>query len=115
MIKSRLRMRRTPVTITVKNKSRSGVQYSEGNAYTGLVATHEQPDAYETLGDAGAPVLVTDVFWFEAAAGASLPVITEAHVLVDGSGTRYEVIMAQDQGGNGSRLKVATKRLRGAT
>lgn len=115
MIKSRLRLRRTPVTITVKSKSRSGAVYSESSAYTNLSATHEQPDAQEQLNDTGMVVVVTDVFWFEAAAGASLPVITEAHVLVDGSGTRYEVIMAQDQGGNGSRLKVATKRLRGAT
>lgn len=116
MIKSRLRVRRPTMTVSVKQKSgpTSG-QYSETTPLTGLTATHSQPDAKELVNDAGQVVTVTDVFYFEPAAGASLPAITEQHVIVDSSNVRYEVIMVQNAGGGGNRLKVLTQRLRGSS
>jgi hypothetical protein len=110
-IASRLRQRRQPITITVKVKALAGGQHSESNALTGLTATREQVDAVEVATAGGAFVPVTDVFWFEESSG-SLPAIEEKHVLVDGSSVRYEVIQVADQGGEGNRLKVMTKRLR---
>jgi hypothetical protein len=114
MVKSRLQSRRTAVTVAVKVKTLASGQYSEANV-SGLgsvAATQEQRDAFEFTSDGGTIVTVTDVFWFEAAAGASLPAIEESHVLVDGSSVRYEVVNVQDQGGEGDRLRVMTRRLR---
>lgn len=114
MIASRLRQRRQTLTITVKVKAlpASG-QHSESNALTGLTATREQIGAEEVATVGGAIVPVTDVFWFEKSKSSdSLPAIEEEHVLVDSDSVRYEVIQVADQGGEGNRLKVMTKRLR---
>lgn len=114
MIKSRLRLRRETKTVSVKVKTKTAGQakHTESNAYTSLVATHEPRQAEEMATDSGALVVVTDVFWFEAAAGESLPAIEEKHVLVDAASVRYEVVSVADQGGGGDRLKVMTRRLR---
>jgi len=114
VIKSRLQERRTQLTITVKVKTLSSGQYSEAtvSGMSALTATREQRDAFEITDDAGTQVLVSDVFWFEAIAGASLPAIEEQHVLIDASSVRYEVLSVADQGGDGDRLRVMTKRLR---
>lgn len=111
MITSRLRQRRPTKTITVKQKTFAGGQHTESNLLTGLTATYEQIAAFEVVGDGGAVVIVTDVFWFEPASG-SLPAIEEKHVLVDGSGNRYEVVAVSNQAGGGNRLKVITRSLR---
>lgn len=110
-IDSRLRRRRVKVIVAVKLKTLTAGQNVESNLYTGLVATHEQPDASEMFTDAGALVVVTDVFWFEAI-GWALPAITEKHTIVDASNNRYEVVMVQNQAGEGNRLKVMTRALR---
>lgn len=111
MIRSRLRSRRNTKTVDVINKTLSG-GYAESNAYTGLTATYEQRDAFELITEAGGVIKVTDVFWFEPATpGASLPTITEAQLLYDGS-TRYEIIQVQTQGGGNSRMRVMTRRMR---
>lgn len=112
MVKSRLRLRRSTKTINVKVKTLSGGKYTESNAYSGLTATWEPAEVDEVYGDAGQLALATDVFWFEAAAGASLPAIEEKHVLVDAASVSYEVISVTDQGGGGSRLKVVTRRMK---
>lgn len=112
MIKSRLRLRRSTRTIAVKAKTLASGKYTESNALTGLVATWEPAEVDESYGDAGQLALATDVFWFEAAAGSSLPAIEEKHVLVDAASVRYEVISVTDQGGGGSRLKVITRRVK---
>ncbi len=114
MIKSRLQSRRTTVTVAVKVKTRANSQYSEANVsgLSAVTCTKEPRDAFEFTSDGGAIVTVTDVFWFEAVAGASLPAIEEKHVLVDGSSVRYEVVNVADQGGEDDRLRVMTRRLR---
>ena len=99
------------MTVSVKLKTLTSGQNIESNAYTGLIATHEQPDASEFYTDAGALVTVTDVFWF-APSGGVFPAITEKHVIMDASNNRYEVMMVQNQGGEGNRLKVMTRALR---
>lgn len=111
MIGSRLRERRLQLTVSVKLKTLTSGQMVESSAFTGLIATHEQPDANEFVTDAGAVVVVTDVFWFEPVAGV-LPAITEKHVIVDASSNRYEVVMVQNQAGEGNRIKVMTRALR---
>lgn len=103
-------MRRATMTVSVKRKTLTSGQNVESNLYTGLIATHEQPDATEMFTDAGALVIVTDVFWFERVADV-LPAITEKHVVVDASSNRYEVVMVQNQGGEGNRLKVTTRNI----
>jgi hypothetical protein len=113
MIKSRLRSRRVPVSVAVYTKALSPT-YAETvvTGMSSLSATHEQRDAIETAADTGAVIVITDVFWFEPEVGSTtLPAITEAHLLKVGS-TRYEVIQVADQGGNGNRLRVTTRRLR---
>jgi len=111
MIASRLRERRVQLGVSVKLKTLTAGQHVESNLATGLIATHEQPDASEMFTDAGALVIVTDVFWLERVNG-TLPAITEKHVIVDASSNRYEVVMVQNQGGEGNRLKVMTRALR---
>lgn len=111
MIGSRLRERRRQLTVSVKLKTLTAGQNVESSLYTGLTATHEQPDAFEAFTDGGALVVVTDVFWFAPVSG-SLPAITEKHVIIDASSNRYEVVMVQDQAGEGDRLKVTTRALR---
>lgn len=117
---SRLRRRRNTLTVAVKLKSLSGGQHSEANV-TGLEAltatrsqgsTGSQSSARETVTETGAIVIVTDIFFFEQLSTGALPAITEKHVLVDGSGVRYEVLSVSDQGGEGNRLRVMTRRLR---
>jgi hypothetical protein len=114
MIKSRLQSRRVAVTVAVKVKTLTSGQYSEANVsgLSSVTATKEPRDAFEFTSDGGTIVTVTDVFWFEAVAGASLPAIEEKHVLVDSSSIRYEVVNVSDQGGEGDRLRVMTRRLR---
>jgi len=112
MIKSRLRDRREKLTITVKEKTLANGQHTASDFLTGLTATREQDFASEQYTVAGALVPVTDIFWFEALAGASLPAIEEKHVLVDGSSIRYEVLQVTAMGGEQDRLRVVTKRLR---
>ncbi|GIK36564.1 MAG: hypothetical protein BroJett011_03970 [Chloroflexota bacterium] len=112
MVKSRLRQRRPQLAVTVKQKSGpTAGKWTESNLYTNLSATHEQPEAAEAFGESGVVAVATDVFWFEAAPGSSLPAIAEQHVLVVGS-TRYEVVNAEDQAGMGQRLRVVTKRVK---
>lgn len=116
MIKSRLRLRRNTVTVAVKVKSLTAgaAPYTEANVagLSAVTCTREETDAFEVESDAGMIVTVTDVFWFEALAGASLPVIDERHVLVDTSSVRYEVLQIIAQGGEQDRLMVRTRRLR---
>jgi len=110
MIGSRLRNRRNTRTVDIITKSLS--PYAETNAYTGLTATYEQRDAFELMTEAGAVIMVTDIFWLAPATpGASLPTITEGQVIYDGS-TRYEIIQVQEQGGGGQRLRAMTRRMR---
>lgn len=99
------------MTCSVKLKTLTAGQNVETSLTTGLIATHEQPDASELFTDAGALVVVTDVFWFEPVSG-TLPAITEKHTVIDASNNRYEVVMVQNQGGEGNRLKVMTRALR---
>ena len=108
MIGSRIHERRVQMTVTVKLKTLTAGQNVESNLATGLIATHSQPDAAELFTDAGALVVVTDVFWFEPVSG-TLPAITEKHVILDASNNRYDVVMVQNQGGEGNRLKVLTR------
>ncbi len=114
MIKSRLQMRLNTVTVAVKVKTRTNSQYAEANVsgLSSVAATKEPRDAFEFTSDGGTIVTVTDVFWFEALAGSSLPAIEEKHVLVDGSNVRYEVVNVADLAGEGDRLRVMTRRLR---
>ena len=114
MIKSRLRQRRKTKTVAVKVKTLASGQYSETtvSGMANLVATHEEREAQEIDGDGGALVVVTDVFWFEVAAGETLPAIEEKYVLVDSDSQRYEVMQVIDQGGMDDRLRVMTRRLR---
>lgn len=111
MIASRLRDRRVQMTVSVKLKTLTAGQHVESNLASGLIATHEQPNAFEIISEAGMIVPVTDVFWFEPVSG-TLPAITEKHVVVDASSNRYEVVMVQRQAGEANRLKVMTKALR---
>lgn len=111
MIGSRIHERRVQMTCSVKLKTLTAGQNVETNLTTGLIATREQPDASELFTDAGALVVVTDVFWFEPVSG-TLPAITEKHTVIDASNNRYEVVMVQNQGGEGNRLKVMTRALR---
>ena len=114
MIKSRLAQRRITKTITVKVKTLASGQYTEAtvSGMAALVAQREQAEATEYMTDAGAMVDVTDVFWFEVAAGVTLPAIEEKHVLIDGDSVRYEAVSVTDQGGEGEVLKVMVRRLR---
>lgn len=114
MIKSRLRLRRVTKTIDVKVKTQASGQYTEASVsgLSSLTATHEQRNAFEATTDAGAVVIVTDVFWFEQLSSGSLPAIEEKHVLVDGDSQRYEVLTVQDQGGMGDRLMVMCRRIK---
>jgi hypothetical protein len=112
MVKSRLQARRKAKTIIVKSKALASGQYSETNLLTGLSASREPGNAEEVITGGGAIVNVSDTFWFEAEAGESLPAIEEKHVLVDEDDIRYEVVSVTDQGGEGDRLKVMTRRLR---
>jgi len=106
---SRLRRNRKQHTVNVITKTMSG-GYSESNAYTGLTATHEQRDAFELMTDTGAVIMVTDVFWFAKTSG-TLPTITEEHAIEVGT-VRYEIFQVADQGGQGNRLRVMTRRAR---
>ena len=112
MIKSRLRVRRVTKTITVKQKAFASGQHSESNLETGLTATYEPVASFEIVGDGGAVIVVTDVFWFEQKSDGTLPAIEEQHVLVDASSNRYEVVAVTNQAGGGNRLKVMTRSLR---
>lgn len=113
MLKSRLRLIRPGLTVTVKAKSGPVAgRYNESDLYADLTASHEQPGPAETYAESGAVVIATDVFWFEPLTSGGLPAIAEQHVLVDAAGTRYEVVSAEDQGGAGSRLRVVTRRMK---
>jgi hypothetical protein len=58
-------------------------------------------------------VPVLDVFWFERVVSTGLlPAIEEKNVLKDSGNVRYEAIEVSDEGGQGNRLKVITRRLR---
>jgi hypothetical protein len=111
MIASRLRERRAQITVSIKAKTLTSGQYVENSLAIGLIATHTQPNAFEVISEAGIVALVTDIFWFAQIDG-SLPAITEKHVIVDASGNRYEIMMVQNQGGEGNRLKVMTRSIR---
>ena len=112
--KSRLRERRVTLTIDVKVKTLSAGQNTEAtvSGLGALTATREQRDAFEITNDTGAIVIVSDVFWFEQLSDGTLPAIEEKHVLIDGSSIRYEVLNVANQGGEGNRLRVMTRRLR---
>ncbi len=112
--KSRIRERRQTLTIDVKVKTLSSGQNTEAtvSGLGSLTATREQRDAFELTTDAGATVIISDVFWFEQLSNGTLPAIEEKHVLVDGSSVRYEVLNGADMGGEGNRLRVMTRRLR---
>jgi hypothetical protein len=109
MIGSSLRDMRQRLTVNVYSKAVAPA-YAETAVYTGLIATREQRDAFEQMSDSGAVITVTDVFWFEPVSGV-LPSITEGHVMTTG-GSRYEVLQVADQGGEGNRLRVMTRRFR---
>lgn len=110
MIGSRIVNRLIKLTVDVKSKTLSGGQFNESNIYSSLTATTGSPIVLELVTDAGAIVVLATPFWFEPVNG-SLPAITEKHVIVNGS-NRYEVIMAQKQGGQEDMLKVMTRALR---
>lgn len=115
---SRLQVRRTQKTVSVKEKTLTSGKYVESNVsgLTGLTPTYEQRNAVEEGIDAGGTVNVLDVFFFERLVATNvLPAVREQHVLVDGDSVRYEVIEISDEGGQGNRLKVTTRRLRNDT
>ena len=115
---SRLQVRRVQTTVDVLVKTKgAGSQFTEAtvSGLTGLTPTFEQRSALEEGTDAGALVNLVDVFFFERLiATNALPAIRELHVLVDSSDStlRYEVLEVSDEGGQGNRLKVTTRRLR---
>jgi hypothetical protein len=115
---SRLQVRRVQKTVDVKEKTLTSGQYVE-TTVTGLdslTPTHEQRSAIEEHVEAGALVNIVDVFFFERLiATGILPAIREKHVLVDSSSVRYEVIEISDEGGQGNRLKVTSRRARQST
>lgn len=115
---SRLQVRRTQKTVSVKVKTLASGKYTEANVtgLTGLTPTYEQRNAAEEHTDAGGTVNVVDVFFFERLTTTNvLPAIREQHVIVDSSSVRYEVMEVSDEGGQGNRLKVTCRRLRGST
>lgn len=110
---SRLQVRRVQKTVSVAVKTLTAGKHVESNAYTGLTPTHEQMSASELSSDIGLTVPVVDVFWFERlTATNALPVIEEKHILTDSGSQDYEVIEVSNEGGQGNRLKVITRRLR---
>ena len=117
---SRLQIRRVQKTVDIKVKTRTSgsAQFTEANVsgLTSLTPTFEQRTATEEQVDAGALVNIVDVFFFEKLTATDvLPAIREKHVIVDGSSVRYEVIEVSDEGGQGNRLKVTSRRLRQGT
>lgn len=112
---SRLQARRVQKTVSVKGKTLTSGQFTEGNVtgLTNLTPTYEQRSAFEENIDAGGTVNILDVFFFERLESTgALPAIREKHVLIDSDSVRYEVLEVSDEGGQGNRLKVSTRRLR---
>jgi hypothetical protein len=112
---SRLQVRRPQKTVNVKVKTLASGKYTEANVtgLTSLTPTYEQRNAIEENTDAGGLVNILDVFFFERLTTTNiLPAIREQHILVDGDSVRYEVVEVSDEGGQGNRLKVSTRRLR---
>lgn len=91
-MKGPLSSRRTKSTITVYNRTRSGSQYSDNVIDSGLSGRKEASFSQEIVTEAGAVVLVSDVFWFDKKSDGTLPAIEEKHILYDGT-SRYEVMM----------------------
>jgi hypothetical protein len=104
--------------VDVKVKTLTSGQFTEANitGLTSLTPTYEQRNAIEEATDAGGLVNILDIFFFERLVTTNLlPAIREQHILVDSSSVRYEVIEVSDEGGQGNRLKVSCRRLRGDT
>ena len=115
---SRLQVRRTQKTVSVKVKTLASGKYTEANVtgLTSLTPTYEQRNANEEHTDAGGLANVVDVFFFERLIATNvLPAIREQHVIVDSASVRYEVFEVSDEGGQGDRLKVTCRRLRNDT
>lgn len=115
---SRLQIRRVKKTVDIKEKTLTSGKYVESNVsgLTSLTPTYEQRNANEEQIDAGGTVNVLDVFFFERLTTTNvLPAIREQHVIIDSDSVRYEVIEISDEGGQGNRLKVTTRRLRGSS
>lgn len=110
MIGSRLRERLIQVTLDVLSRNSAG---SETTVYDDIIATHSQSITDEILVEFGNVVTqVTDIFKFERLVSTGLlPVILEKHIIRTG-GVKYEIIGVVDQGGEGNRLFVVTKRVR---
>ena len=116
---SKLQVRRIQKTVDVlvKTKTPSQAIFTEAAVagLTSLTPTFEQRTATEEQVDAGALVNIVDVFFFERLVSTGiLPAIREKHVIVDSADAtiRYEVLEISDEGGQGNRLKVTTRRLR---
>ena len=115
---SRLQVRRVQKTVSVKVKTLTAGKYVESNVtgLTSLTPTYEQRNAFEEATDAGGTANVVDIFFFERLTTTNLlPAIREQHVVVDSDSVRYEVFEVSDEGGQGNRLKVSTRRLRNDT
>lgn len=114
MIGSRLRERRNTKTMTVKVKTIASGKHTEANVsgLSSLTATWEPLSPEETVTEGGSVVIVTERFWFDKLSDGTLPAIEEKHVLVDSSSVRYEVVRVKNQGGQGERLEVTTRRVR---
>jgi hypothetical protein len=116
---SRLHVRRVQKTVDVKVKTRQGNgQYTEANVagLTNLTPTYEQRNAMEEHTDSGGLTNIVDVFFFERLLTTGiLPAIREQHVIVDDDDVRYEVFEVSNEGGQGGRLMVKSRRLRNDT
>lgn len=109
---SRLRRRRVPRTVNVYQRNSGG---AETPVYTGLAATHTQLRATEIVGELANVVSeVIDVFWFAPQSDGTLPAITEKHVIRDEADldVRYDILQVRNEGGQGRRLSVMTRRWR---
>lgn len=100
------------MTMTLKVKTLSSGQNTESTVGGPLIATREQRDAFEIVSDIGTTAIISDVFWFEQLPDETLPAIEEKHILIDVNSIRYEVLNVANQGGEGNRLRVMTRRIR---
>jgi hypothetical protein len=102
--------RREPSTITVYTQVRTGSVYADSAVHTGLKARKENTFTQELVTEAGALVMVSDVFWFDRLSTGAFPAIEEKHVLSDGT-DRYEVVSVIKRPFV-DRMQVATRVLR---
>ncbi len=108
----RLQDRSQKLNITVRGKVLSDGQNVESDivGLENLVATRQPMAAEEMKTRAGKWVQVTESFFFQSIAGVALPDIKEEHVLVDGSGIRYEIFSVTKAAGENDNLVVMCNR-----